>query len=55
MLNFTPVMAKQFKAAYLEACKTKTKDECFIWDGNEFVLGYAKYLVEYLEMQFGEL
>jgi len=55
MLSFTPESAKQFKAAYLEACKTKTKDECFIWDGNEFVLGYAKYLVEYLEMQFGKL
>ena len=55
MLNFTPVTAKQFKAAYTEACKTKTKDETFIWDGSEFLVGYAKYLVEHLENQFGKL
>ena len=55
MINFTPEMAKRLKRAYQEACKTKTKDDTFWFDGNEFVLGYAKYLIEYLEMQWGSL
>lgn len=55
MITWTPAMAKRLKTAYAEACKTKTKDETFMFDGHEFVLGYAKYLIEYLEMQFGEL
>jgi len=55
MLNFTPESAKRLKAAYTEACKTLGRDDTFMWEGNEFLVGYAKYLVEYLEMQFGEL
>lgn len=55
MITFTPEMAKRLKQAYIKACETKTKDDTFIFDGNEFLLGYAKYLIEYLEMQFGPL
>ena len=54
-LNFTPEMARRLKAKYAEACQTKIKDETFLFEGNEYVLGYAKYLIDYLEMQFGKL
>ena len=55
MINFTPEMAKRLKAAYLEAKKTKQGRDTFVFDGNEYVLDYAKYLVEFLEMKFGKL
>lgn len=55
MIKWTPAMAKRLKVAYAEACKTKTKDDTFVFDGNEFVLGYAKYLIEFLETKFGPL
>lgn len=42
---------KRLKAAYAEAFKTKTGNDTFMFDNHEFVLGYAKYLIEYLESQ----
>ncbi len=36
-------MLKRFKKAY-QACD----GEVFTFDGNEFLKGYAKYLIEYL-------
>ena len=48
-------MARRLKVEYTKACLTKTKDDTFMFDGNEFLVGYAKYLIEYLEMQYGEL
>lgn len=54
-VTFTPESARRLKAVYTEECKTKTKNDSFLFDGNEYVLGYAKYLIEYLELQFGKL
>lgn len=46
---FTPSMQRRFKAAYEEA-KVQGK-ETFTFDGNEFLLDYAKYMIEYMEME----
>lgn len=51
MIQFTPDVARRLKAAYVEACKTKQGCDTFLFDGHEFVLGYAKYLIEFLEMK----
>lgn len=54
MVSFTLHDARRFKFTYEYVSKFWTKDDTFTFDGNEYVLGYAKYLIEYLEMQFGE-
>jgi hypothetical protein len=43
-ISWTRPMLTRFKAAY----KAATTDT-FTFDGHEFVRGYAKYLIEYLE------
>ena len=55
MITWTPKEAGRFKAQYLEEVKIKTKDDTFLFNGDVYVLGYAKYLIEYLEMQWGTL
>lgn len=47
MIAWTRPMLQRFKKAY-QACQ----GDRFMFDGHEFVKGYAKYLIEYLEMQF---
>jgi hypothetical protein len=50
---FTPEKLKRFKEAYQIAA-----DKCvdiFVFDGNEYLTSYAKYLVEYLENKFKEV
>lgn len=42
-------MLECFKLAYKQAINTKT--DPFMFDGNEFVVAYAKYLIEYLDTQ----
>lgn len=42
-------MLERFKQAY-ELAAVQGKDT-FVFDNNEFVVGYAKYLIEYLESQ----
>jgi hypothetical protein len=49
-VNFDYAMLQRFKRAFKKA--TKESKEVFIFEGNEFVIGYAKYLIEYLEEQF---
>ncbi len=44
----------RFKRDYTKACKNQTRCGTFVFDGHEYVLGYAKYLIQYLEMQFGK-
>jgi len=53
VIVWTPEMGRRFKADYAKACLTKTKYDTFVFDGNEFVLGYAKYLIQYLETKWG--
>lgn len=55
MINFTPEMGRRLKRTYEEAKRVKKGNETFVFDGNEYVLDYAKYLIEYLEMQWGTL
>ena len=46
VVSFNKVTLKQFKKAY-EKCSTDT----FMFKGREYVKGYAKYLIDYLEEQ----
>jgi hypothetical protein len=32
----------------------QTNESTFTFEGNEYVVGYAKYLLQYLETQFGK-
>lgn len=49
---FTPDMLDQFKAKYDESCDDNMSS--FQFNGNCYLCGYAKYLIEYLEGYFGE-
>jgi hypothetical protein len=40
-------MLDRFKIAYQQAVQSQR--ETFFFDGHEFLVGYAKYLIEYLE------
>ena len=47
VITWTRPMLQRFKVAHANAlCEDKTE---FTFDGNEFVVGYAKYLIQYLE------
>ena len=52
MITWTAEKLKRFKSRYLEAVQYKL--EQFEFDGDEYVVGYAKYLIEYLESKFGK-
>jgi hypothetical protein len=47
---FTVESLGEFKKAYNKAVSDGV--ETFWFEGNEYVPGYAKYLIEYLEQQF---
>lgn len=47
---FTPEKLELLKKAYQQAVDQKQQE--FIFDGNEYVVGYAKYLIEYLTDKF---
>jgi hypothetical protein len=40
-------MLERFRKAYAKAAASK--DDVFTFDGHDFVLGYAKSLIEYLD------
>ena len=50
VINWTPEKLAKFKKAYKEA--ETGKKESFIFGGDEFVTGYAKYLIQHLENEF---
>lgn len=50
VINWTPDMLKRFKRAYTKARDDKL--EVFIFDDNQYVLSYARYLIEYLDSKF---
>jgi hypothetical protein len=50
VITWTPAMLARFKKAYDKAVAEKA--DTFMFDGNEFVVGYAKYLIEYLNGVF---
>jgi hypothetical protein len=45
-------MFARFKRAYTRA--VAHNEEVFIFDGNDFVVNYAKYLIEYLGSHLSE-
>ena len=55
MIQWDRDKLKRFKAQYKANIKLKDKDtnlplhNTFIFEDNEFVIGYAKYLIQYLE------
>lgn len=49
-ITWTLPMLRRFKVAYEQA--VRDKKDTFVFDGNEFVQGYAKYLIEFLEGHF---
>lgn len=51
-INFTVTKFENFKAQYQEACKKRKSS--FIFEENEYLVGYAKYLIEYLNSKFQE-
>jgi hypothetical protein len=50
-IEFTPAKLKLLKQEY-EKAKNK---ESFIFEGREILTSYAKYLIQYLESQIGDV
>ena len=50
LVSFTPAKLAELKAIY-ETRKVRQGDT-FEFDGNTYVVAYAKYLIQYLEAQF---
>jgi len=50
-IEFTPAKYRKFKAAY-ESAKASGA-ETFEFEGNDFLVAYAKYVIMYLEQQMG--
>ncbi len=50
MIGWTRPMYDRFRKAY--AVAVKAGHESFVFDGNEFVTSYAKYLLEWLTTEF---
>ena len=49
-INFDPAKLKRLKAAYKRAVEQGV--DSFMFEDGEWVVGYAKYAIEYLEGQF---
>ena len=60
VITWTYPKLRRFKRAYKaalvreldNALAARPKIDVFLFDGHEFVAGYAKYLIEYLESRF---
>lgn len=50
---WTPEKLALFKHKY-ERARAANIDETFTFEGNVYVIAYAKYLIEHLEVQFGQ-
>lgn len=50
-IRFTRDMLVRFKVRYAKA--VEAGEVQFVFEGNTFLTGYAKYLIEYLNQQFG--
>ena len=53
MISWDLPKLRRFKVAYARADGLYGKDSTFDFDGNKFVVSYAKYLIEYLEQKLG--
>jgi hypothetical protein len=50
MVEFNAESFKKFKQVYAGALLNN--DTKFVFEGNEYLVSYAKYLIEYLEPKF---
>jgi hypothetical protein len=48
-INWDRPMLERFKLAYAQ--HENKHGDTFMFEGHEFVIGYAKYLIEFLETQ----
>jgi hypothetical protein len=53
-ITWTPDMLARFKPVYKRALKEQGKDATFEFDGHQFLVAYAGYLIEYLEGAFAK-
>lgn len=51
-LAWTPTMLKRFKSAVKKA--EAESAETFVFEEHEFLVAYARYLIEYLEGEFSK-
>lgn len=49
-ISFNQESFKNFKKEYNSA--VKNNQEMFVFDGNDFLTSYAKYVIEYLKTKF---
>ncbi len=49
-INYTPEKLKALKKIYANAFLNN--DTKFVFEGNEYLVSYAKYLIEFLEPKF---
>jgi hypothetical protein len=47
---FNKESLQRFKSTYAQV--SQSDQEYFFFEGNEYFVGYAKYLIQYLEFQF---
>ena len=52
-INFNRPKAERLRAAL--AAAQRQGQEQFTFDGNDFLTAYAKYVMEYLDMQFRDV
>jgi hypothetical protein len=52
IINWTPDKLAALKRAQAHAIETK--QDQFKFEGHDMLVSYAKYLIEYLETQFGK-
>ena len=50
-IDWTRPMLEGLKSAAKEHASGESKKDSFLFDGREFHTGYAKYLIEYLELK----
>ena len=50
LVSFDEQTLELFKSSYNQAIALK--QESFLFNGDEYIVGYAKYLIEYLNLQF---
>lgn len=53
MINFDRDKLRQLKTHYNKA--VKANKESFIFNGDEYLTAYAKYVIEYLSSQFEKI
>ena len=51
-ISWTKETLEKFQTAWKEA--DKAEQESFTFEGNEYLVSYGRYLIEYLEYVFGE-